>query len=202
MKFVKYSFVLVAFIIGAQIVQPVNGFAQKNSSTIKELLEKRNTQVKKLVGPKGTEYTQKQRDELKDIINGIIDYHAMARYALQDTYNDLSKEEKDEFVDLFSTVIRDHSLKNLDIYRADVKYEQIEVEGDSAVVETLAQLKRVRTPVTYKMAYDKTSKEWVVTDIIIDDVSTAGSYRRQFQNIIKKKGYAHLLKTLRKKVSA
>ncbi|WP_138429356.1 MlaC/ttg2D family ABC transporter substrate-binding protein [Fodinibius saliphilus] len=200
MKCIKYSLFIITFLLGAQTIQPQYGFAQKNSSAIKDLLEKRNNEIKELVGPKGTEYTEEQRNKLKDIINGIVDYQKMAQYALQETYSTLSQEEREEFINLFSTIIRDHSLKNLDIYRANVKYEQINVEADTAVVETLAQLKRVRTPVTYHMEYK--NKEWVVTDIIIDDVSTANSYRRQFQNIINKKGYAHLLKTLRKKVSA
>ncbi len=200
-KVTRYSIILGAVIVGLSLLNPIAGFAQKESADIKNLLEQRDDQIKELVGPKGTEYTQEQRNQLKDIINGIVDYRAMARYALQETYDSLSEEEKAEFIDVFSTVIRNHSLNNLDIYRADVKYENIDVNDDSAVVNTLAQLERVRTPVTYNMHYEAESGEWVVTDIIIDDVSTAGSYRRQFQNIIQKKGYAYLLDTLEKKVS-
>jgi phospholipid transport system substrate-binding protein len=87
----------------------------------------------------------------------------------------------------------------LDIYRADVSYKQIKVNGDSATVQTVAQLEKVRTPVTYHMFYEDNNKQWVVTDMIIDDVSTADSYRRQFQNIMRKKGYDGLLEILRKR---
>jgi len=183
------------------MLNPIDSIAQKNSADIKELLEQRDDQIKDLVGPKGTEYTDEQRSQLKDIINGIVDYRSMAQFALQETYYSLSEEEKVEFIDVFSTVIRNHSLNNLDIYRAEVKYESIEVNEDSALVNTLAQLERVRTPVSYNMHFEADKGEWVVTDIIIDDVSTAGSYRRQFQNIIQKKGYAYLLDTLEKRVS-
>ena len=201
MKVTKYSVILGAVIIGLSVLNPTSGIAQKESSDIKQLLEQRDDQIKELVGPKGTEYNDEQRNQLKDIINGIVDYRSMAQFALEETYDSLSEEEKTEFIDVFSTVIRNHSLNNLDIYRAEVKYESIEVNEDSAVVNTLAQLERVRTPVSYNMYYEAENGEWVVTDIIIDDVSTAGSYRRQFQNIIQKKGYAYLLDTLEKKVS-
>jgi len=200
-KFRRYSIIVGTIIIGLILLSSTTSFAQNKNSEIKKLLEQRDDQIKELVGPKGTEYTQEQRNKLKDIINGVVDYKAMAQYALQETYHSLSEEEKADFIDLFSTVIRNHSLNNLDIYRADVKYESIEVNEDSAVVNTLAQLERVRTPVTYNMHYKAENDEWVVTDIIIDDVSTAGSYRRQFQNIIQKKGYAYLIETLEKKVS-
>jgi phospholipid transport system substrate-binding protein len=187
--------------MGFMFLNPTNSFAQLDSSTVRNLLEERDNEIKDLLGPKGTEYTQEQRDKLKDIINGIIDYRAMAQQALQDTYDTLSTEQRTEFVDLFSTIIRDQSLNKLDIYRADVKYEQINVEDNAATVKTLAQLEKVRTPVSYEMKFNGPNNQWVVTDMIIDDVSTAGSYQRQFQNIIRKKGYDSLLETLRKRAA-
>lgn len=193
--------VFLFLLIGFFLIQPMKSLAQLDSSSVRELLEERDDEIKDLMGPKGTEYTQEQRDRLKDIINGIIDYRAMAQYALQDTYDTLNTDQKDEFVDLFSTIIRDQSLNKLDIYRAEVKYEQIKVNGDTAVVKTIAQLEKVRTPVTYHMKYEEQNSKWVVTDMVIDDVSTAGSYRRQFQNILRKKGYGYLVETLRKRAS-
>ncbi|HKK45525.1 MAG TPA: ABC transporter substrate-binding protein [Balneolaceae bacterium] len=189
---------LLLFIIS--LAYPQSSIAQtKDSATVKELLQQRDKEIKELMGPKGTDYTQKQKDKLKDIINGVIDYRSMAKYALEDTFDTLSTAQQDEFVDLFSTIIRDQSMKKLDIYRADVTYDNIKVEDDSAVVKTTAQLEKVRTPVTYKMHYEGNNKQWVVTDMVIDDVSTADSYRRQFQNIIRKRGYDGLLEILKKR---
>ncbi len=188
-------------LFGGLLLIPGHTYAQLDSSSVRDLLEERDNQIKELLGPKGTDYTQEQRDQLKDIINGIIDYRAMAQQALQTTYDSLSEDERVEFVDLFSTIIRDQSLNKLDIYRAEVKYEQIKVEGTLATVKTMAQLERVRTPVTYKMKYEEDKSQWVVTDMIIDDVSTADSYQRQFQNVIRKKGYDSLLETLRKRAA-
>ena len=193
-------FILYVSIFSLLLVQPVESLAQKNEDSVRHLLEERDNEIKELMGPKGTDYTQEQRAELQDIINNIIDYRDMAQYALQDTYESLSEEERDEFVDLFSTIIRDQSLTNLDIYRADVTYEEITVNGDEAEVETMAQLENVRTPVGYQMKYTD-SGEWVITDMVIDDVSTAESYQRQFQNIIRQKGYDSLLETLQKRAA-
>lgn len=173
--------------------------AQTNSEAIKTLLEQRDAEIKELMGPKGTEYTDDQRNQLKDIINGIVDYRAMASYALGTTFDTLSVEQIDEFVDVFSTIVRDQSLNKLDIYRAEVTYREINVHDDSAYVKTLAQLEDVRTPVYYVMQWQE--NEWRITDMIIDDVSTAKSYRRSFQNIIRKKGYDALLESLQKRAN-
>lgn len=180
---------------------PVFASVQGDSTQIRELLQQRDREIKDLLGPEGAEYTEGKREKLKDIINGIIDYPAMARYALQETFDTLSAEEREEFVDLLSTIIRDQSLNKLDIYRAEVIYNEIEVKGDSANVNTTAILDDVRTPVSYQMHYKESPDEWVITDLTIDDVSTADSYRRQFQNIIRKRGYDYLLNTLKKRAA-
>lgn len=174
-------------------------YGQKSEQAIKELLQERDQEIKTLLGPEGTEYTQQQRAELKNIINGVIDYSAMAEYALQETYDEITPEEQEEFVDLFSTIIRDQSLNKLDIYRAEVTYRDIEINGNEATVNTLATRKNVRTPVVYELRYNPDAAEWVVIDFSIDDVSTADSYRRQFQNIIRDKGFDSLMETLRKR---
>lgn len=175
------------------------GATSPDSVKIRELLEERDREIKELLGPKDSEYTQQQRDRLKDIINSIVDYRTMASKALQNTFDTLSTEQRNEFVDLFSQVVRDQSLNKLDIYRAQVSYRKIAVENDSAFVKTTAQLEDMRTPVFYNM--QKQEDEWVVTDMVIDEVSTVASYRRSFQNIIRKKGFDHLLATLRKRVA-
>ena len=203
MKLLQYG---ITFLLLFTAAVP-GAMAQQDSAEIRQLLEQRDQEIKDLLGPKGTEYTQQQRQKLKDIINGIIDYRAMAQYALQDTYDTLSTDPREEFVDLFSTIIRDQSLNKLDIYRADVQYQSITVDGNQATVKTLATLEDVRTPVTYQMSYEaegeggSEGRQWVVTDMVIDDVSTAGSYRRQFQNIIRKRGFDSLMETLRKRAS-
>jgi len=188
------------FIMGiAGAIQP--GYAQKSKEAVKQLLENRNQQIKKILGPKGTKYSKKQREELKNVINGIIDYRAMAKYALQDTWNKITPQKRDEFVKLFSQIIRDHSLNQLDIYRANITYRSISINGDSATVKTLATRKDIRKNVVYKLFYKQNKAKWVVTDFLINDVSTAGSYRRQFQNIIEKNGFNKLMDILRKRAS-
>lgn len=192
MKLLKFGFLLLSSFLLTGMA-----FAQKSESDIRNLMEERDAQIKELMGPKGTEYTESQRTQLKEIINGIIDFEAMSKEALGDTYDTLSVERRNEFVDLFSTIVRDQSLNKLDIYRAKVTYQSINVEGNTARVETLAELDNVRTPVNYEMEFN--GNEWVITDMEIDDVSTASSYNRQFQRIINKKGFESLMESLRKR---
>lgn len=176
-----------------------NIHAQQSKEQIQELLEERDDQIKTLLGPEGSEYTEGQRDQLKEIINGVIDFEAMAKEALGATFDTISTDLRTEFVDLFATIVRDQSLNKLDIYRAEVSYRSIEMDGDEARVETMAQLENVRTPVNYEMEFK--NGEWVIVDMEVDDVSTASSYNRQFQRIINQKGFNSLLESLRKRAA-
>ncbi|MFA5669178.1 MAG: ABC transporter substrate-binding protein [Balneolaceae bacterium] len=174
-------------------------FAQTPKDDIKNMLEQRDVEIKELLGPKNSDYTNAQRDKLKDIVNGVIDFRAMAKYALEETYDTIETEEREEFVELFATIVRDQSLNKLDIYRAKVTYISISVNGTTADVSTFAELDDVRTPVSYTMALE--DNEWVITDMIIDDVSTAEAYNRQFQRIINRRGFSSLLESLRKRAA-
>lgn len=176
-----------------------SAFAQDGEQEIRQMLNERDTEIKELLGPEGSSYTQEQRNELKEIINGVIDFRSMAAFALDVTYDELPEDRRERFVDLFATIVRDQSLNRLEIYRADVEYEEVEVNGNQASVQTVAQLENVRTPVGYEM--EKRDGEWVITDFSIDGVSTAESYNRQFQNIIRQRGFDALFDSLERRAA-
>jgi phospholipid transport system substrate-binding protein len=186
----NYRYIL--FFPNLVIAQP-----SQAAEDVRELMESRDFQIKQLLGAEGSEYSSNQRDELKDIVNGIIDFTEMAKTALEVTYDTISVEDRTEFVQLFSSIIRDQSLANLDIYRASVSYERIDGTTDSMYIETLAEWDNIRTPVHYIMS--KNSGEWRIEDMSIDDVFTAESYNRQFQRIIRSRGFDYLMSTLRKR---
>ena len=193
MRIYRFIFFLWVFIFPNFLI------AQPSQATedVRELMESRDLQIKQLLGAEGSEYSSNQRDELKDIVNGIIDFTEMAKTALEVTYDTISVEDRTEFVQLFSSIIRDQSLANLDIYRASVSYERIDGTTDSMYIETLAEWDNIRTPVHYIMS--KNSGEWRIEDMSIDDVFTAESYNRQFQRIIRSRGFDYLMSTLRKR---
>jgi phospholipid transport system substrate-binding protein len=163
----------------------------------RNMLKSRDAEIKELIGPKGMEFTDEQMETLKDIINNVIDYAAMAEYALGDTWNTLSADQRKEFVDIFATIVRDQSLNSLDIYRADVAYDTFEVKEGKVIARTIATLDNVRTPVIYEMV--KKNGKWMVEDMSVDNVSTAESYKRSFQNIIRRRGYDALLDNLKRR---
>ena len=163
---------------------------------IREMLERRDQEIKSIL--KGdTNFSAQQRDELKTLINGVIDFEAMGQIALGPFWSDLDAGQREEFVTVFRDIVRAQSLSDLEVYNSKVTYETIRVEGDSAFVETVTEYKGTSTPVIYDLARENDT--WVAEDIVVDGVSTAESYARSFQTVIRKRGFDSLMTALQKK---
>lgn len=178
----------------------VSAWAQDSASTeaeIRQMLERRDQQIKSILRGSDGGYTSQQRARLKELINGVIDFRVMAQQALGPHWEDLSETQRTEFVDVFREVVRAQSMSDLGVYNSEVTYDQIQVQGDSAFVQTKTKYEGRTTPVEYVL--ERRAEEWRAEDIIIDGVSTAEGYARSFQNIIRKHGFEALMKSLKKK---
>ena len=170
-------------------------FAQ--DSAILELLKERDNEIKTLIGDK-KEFSEGQKEELQNLINGVIDFEQMGKDALGKEWDTITPEQQAEFVKVFSEIVKGRSLSDLEIYRLDVEYEHVTVEGDEARVQTKTVYKEQPMLVEYDMGYR--SDEWRVDDIILDGVSTTEGYARSFQTYIRKRGFDALMQNLHKRL--
>lgn len=194
---VYVSALLTAFLLLSVGTTPAR--AQGESATtdeIRQMLENRDQQIKSIL--KGTDdYTAEQRAELKELINGVIDFRVMGQRALGAHWEDLSDKQRDEFVSVFRDVVRAQSMSDLGVYNSKVTYDQIEVHDDSAFVRTRTKYEGRTTPVEYVL--ERRDEAWRAEDIIVDGVSTAEGYARSFQTVVRQRGFETLMKSLRKK---
>ena len=170
-------------------------FAQ--DSAILELLKQRDKEIKSLIGDK-KEFSEGQKEELQTLINGVIDFEQMGKDALGKEWDTITPEQQAEFVKVFSEIVKGRSLSDLEIYRLEVEYEQVTVEGDEARVQTKTIYKEQPMKVEYDMGFR--SDEWRVDDIILDGVSTTEGYARSFQTYIRKRGFDALMQNLHKRL--
>ncbi len=172
--------------------------AQNPEQAIRQLLEQRDREIKQLLGSHET-LSDAQQERLKDLINGVIDFQAMGRLTLGSYWDGLTPDQRAEFIEVFSEIVRTQSLSDLDVYRARVTYETIDVVGDSAYVRTTTIYKDVPVEVAYVLGYTD-EHGWQAHDIILDGVSTVDGYARSFQTMIRKRGFDALMERLRKKL--
>lgn len=185
---------LLAGIAAVPVAQTAS--AQDESAAVRALLQERDREIKAVLA-EGS-HTATERDRLKDVINDGIDFRAMGRTALGPFWSEITPNQRDEFINVFSAIVRNQSLSNLNVYNTKVTYKDVSVEGDSAYAVTSTVYKDVPTDVAYVLGRDE--DEWRVHDIIIDDVSTAEGYARSFQTVIRKRGFDALMQSLNKKL--
>jgi len=164
-----------------------------------ELLRSRDRRIKSLLdGEDQAPDDAAMREKLKHIINDILDFRAMARTALDAQWTHLSAEQRDEFTELFAELIRTNSIRKLDVYRARISYDTPQHKGGTIIVPTTAEYDNKRATLEYHFHHN--DGRWLVADFYLDGVSTAGSYQRSFQTILRKHGYAELIARIRNKI--
>lgn len=176
--------------------------ASAQSDDIEQMLRQRDSEIKSILGTNAN-VTSTQRDRLREVVNGVIDFEAMAKQALGSYWSELSAAQRTAFVEAFGGVIRAQSLADLDLYRARVTYGDVKVDGATAVAHTMARSGDVDAAVVYALA--RKDGAWYVTDIEIDEVSTVEGYATSFQRVMKRKGveegYERLMASLRKRLA-
>ena len=170
--------------------------AQSTEAEIRQMLEERDQEIKSILSGEKP-YSQEQRERLKELINGVIDFRAMGQTALGPHWDELSEDQRSEFVDVFQDVVRAQSMSDLGVYNSKITFDQITVQGDSAYVRTMTEYEGTKTPVEYVLK--RRDEEWKAEDIIVDEVSTAEGYARSFQTVVRKRGFDALMKSLKKK---
>lgn len=191
-----FVFIIVFFMVGTEGTIS-SAYAQKSDEAILSMLQERDKEIKdKIAGKK--ELSEPERAELKDLVNGVIDFEQMAEDAMGKEWENLTSEQHAEFVKVFSEIVRGRSLNDLEIYQLDVKYEDVKLEGDSAHVFTSTVYKDQPMKVEYALGYR--DMQWRVDDIILDGVSTTEGYARSFQTYMRKRGFDALMANLNKRL--
>jgi phospholipid transport system substrate-binding protein len=131
-----------------------------------------------------------------------IDFVELARRALGKEWDGLDKRQRDDFSATMKGVLRaSYAQKAIADGRgtATVEYGAETIAGNEASVGTTLVLKQDRFPVVYKLFRAGPKGGWKIYDVITDEVSLVQTYNDQFRQVISKKGFDGLLKSLKAK---
>jgi len=140
-----------------------------------------------------------KREKIRVVIAERFDFRAMSQRTLATNWRKASKEEQQQFIELFSQLIQNTYIGRVEAYtNEEVKYPGEKITNDRAVVDTLIVSSSAEIPVTYKL-YLK-DDQWLVYDVNIEGVSLISNYRNSYQEIVKREGFAGLLAKMEEKV--
>ena len=172
--------------------------AQDAESEVRTLIVQRDRDIKAAV--RAMENDPSQREVARSLINDRIDFEEMGRLALGRYYEDLSSDERSDFVETFGGIVRAQSLGDLSVYEAPVTIKSVTVTGEKASVSTTSRVREADLDVVYQL--HRKDGVWWLYDIIIDDVGTVEGYSVSFQTFLRKRGFEAFMQSLRKRLAS
>jgi phospholipid transport system substrate-binding protein len=144
--------------------------------------------------------TQDRRDQIRKLINERFYFKAMSQRTLSRNWRKATPEQQDRFTDLFAKLLEKTYMGRIEAYTDEkVEYIREKMETDTrAMVYTQILAKSGNIPINYRVA--KKGDQWLVYDVIIEEVSLISNYRSSYEEIIKKDGIEGLLSQMAQKV--
>ncbi|GJQ22403.1 organic solvent tolerance ABC transporter substrate-binding protein [Candidatus Brocadia sapporoensis] len=149
---------------------------------------------------KGTEKAHTRRQQLWEEISPIFNFEEMSKRALGQYWKKRSPEEKKEFVELFTIILKDAYIGKTDTYSGEkiVFVKEKQDEKDYASVQTKI-ITNTGSVVLVEYRMQSNSGKWKIYDVVIEGVSLVNNYRSQFNNILMKSSYEELVQKIKGK---
>jgi len=151
------------------------------------------------------EASEQRAEQFSERAQQLIDFEMLASNALGEHWKERSDEERQQFLTLLQQLLEANYKRKLEgkTFGEDFEIEYLDVKQreDKAFVETLVKWgpsDKERKPVAYKMI--EQSGDWVIYDVVIDDISLESTYRESYTEIIDKEGWDALIEKMKTKI--
>ncbi len=177
----------------------INIYAYAIEGNVKLIFEQRIDKAINILKNKKETNIQKT-DKIFKIFNHIFDYNLMARLALGREWESINAQQKKEYVDSFTKLLKKSFIEKLKLYNN----QKIVVKNFIKNKKYMAKLKTVivdkdsKTNVIYKFYFSK-KLGWIVYDVLVSNVSTIQSYREQFSDLLNNMDFNTFLKKINSK---
>lgn len=144
----------------------------------------------------GDQKADERRAVINTVADEIFDFGEAARRSLGQHWARRTAAEREEFVRLFTELVRRTYFSRVDQYNSEMTFRGDTVNGDHAVARTTVRLgKGGEMSLDYLM--HRPRGRWQVYDLHIDGISLVANYRAQFNKVIRTSSYEALVTTLR-----
>jgi phospholipid transport system substrate-binding protein len=143
--------------------------------------------------------------EVDKVFDQVLDYRALAEATLVDHWAERTDAEREEFTALLSKLVRASYRKNLKkTLGYDVTYKGTDKGKDGDVVHTVAKntTNAREEPLAIDYVVRPLNGGQRIVDVVTEGSSMVNNYRSSFNRIMKKGGFADLIKRMRKKADS
>lgn len=144
--------------------------------------------------------SSKDRDAIRDAVEGRFDYQSMAKRSLGKPWKKLDEADRLHFTDVFRDLLERSYGNSLSKYNGQtVEFAEAVIKKKKAMVKSTVVDGARKTPVDYKLHQTKIG--WQVYDIRIEGTSMVRTFHQDFKSTLSNGGYEKLVTALEKKVA-
>jgi len=141
-----------------------------------------------------------RRKALSELIRSRFDFFIMSQRTLGQHWKKATEQEQDEFVRLYSELLEVSYIGKIEAYSDEtVDFNSEKIDGTRAIVATVVHSHNTEIPIDYRMV--RKGDDWLVYDVVVEDISLIKNYRSSYGEIVRKEGYAGLFERMRKKIA-
>ena len=138
---------------------------------------------------------------VNDIVVPKFDFARMSRLVLGKYWRRASKDQKEDFIEQFRTLlVRTYAIALLNYSGQAIVYLPMHEHEDATEVTVNTEVRDEGAPpipINYRLHMNEGG--WQVYDVVIDNISLVSNYRTGFSNQIRRKGLNNLIAQLKKK---
>ena len=140
-----------------------------------------------------------RRAAIRRIASDIFDIEEISRRTLGRHWQVLTEVERAEFVQAFGDLLKRSYFMKIDGQSVEkIALVGEAIDDDQAIVRTTIKTRQgTEIPVDYHMT--RRGDRWRAYDVAIAGVSLVANYRSQFERVIQRTSYQHLVKQVREK---
>ncbi len=151
---------------------------------------------------KGEANTSRRREALRGRIYERFDLEKMSQFSLGRHWRDITPEQRQTFVTLFSQLLETSYVGKIESYTDEqVEYVKEQVRESKAQIDTKIITDSIEIPIDYRM-YRADDGQWMVYDLVVEGVSLVANYRSQFARMLESGTFESLLQELEKKTQS
>jgi phospholipid transport system substrate-binding protein len=145
------------------------------------------------------EHPPSEDEQLQRVIAQRFDFADMAQRSLGSRWRKLTRTEQQEFVDVFTKLLKENYLDQIKAYQnQEVQFIGERRDGDFAVVETRI-VPQQGEPIAVNYRLQLSGGEWKVYDVVIENVSLVNNYRSQFSRVLARNSFSELIRRMKTK---
>ena len=130
-----------------------------------------------------------------------LDFREMSKRSLESTWKGLNRGQQEEFVRVFSELMKAHYANHLDDFaKAKVDYQGETNKAETSEVRILIIRPNDKIPVNFRLLHEP--QGWMIYDMVIDGVSMVDNFRTQFTAMIQECSYGELVRCMKDRLKA